>query len=98
MEIEANLDKVSEIVRFAQLQKISKKMGISDLEKKYMINELCRSEEAMFAATGVTDGTILKGVSFLSHGAKTHSLVMRAKTKTIRFIEAHHSFEHFPEF
>ena len=76
----------------------AKKMGIKDLEKKYIINELVSSDEAMFAATGVTDGTILRGVQFLSHGAKTHSIVMRAKTKTVRFIEAHHRFEHFPDY
>ena len=76
----------------------AKKMGISDLNKKLMIGDLVKSEEAMFSATGVTDGAILKGVSFLSHGAKTHSLVMRAKTKTIRFIEAIHHFEHLPEY
>jgi len=58
----------------------AKKMGINDLNKKFTMNELASGEEAMFAATGVTDGTILKGVQFLSHGAKTHSIVMRAKT------------------
>lgn len=79
-------------------KKRAQKMGISDLNKKFLINDLVRSDEAMFAATGVTDGTILKGVQFLSHGAKTHSIVMRAKTKTVRFIEATHRFEHFPEY
>lgn len=76
----------------------AKKMGIEDLNKKLMMNDLVRSDEAMFAATGVTDGTILKGVGFLSDGAKTHSIVMRAKTKTVRFIEARHKFKHFPEY
>ncbi len=76
----------------------AKKMGIKDLNKKLMMNDLISSNEAMFAATGVTDGTILKGVTFLSHGAKTHSIVMRAKTKTIRFVEAQHHFDHFPEY
>ncbi|MBI4452256.1 fructose-bisphosphatase class II, partial [Candidatus Woesearchaeota archaeon] len=76
----------------------AKKMGMKDINQKLMMNDLVRSNEAMFAATGVTDGTILKGVSFLSHGAKTHSLVMRAKTKTIRFIEALHHFEHLPDY
>ncbi len=76
----------------------AKKMGIHDLNKKLTMDDLVRSNEAMFAATGVTDGTILKGVSFLSDGAKTHSIVMRAKTKTIRFIEARHKFEHFPDY
>ena len=74
------------------------KMGIKDLNKKLMMQDLIKSEEAMFAATGVTDGTILKGVRFTSHGAVTHSIVMRAKTKTVRFIEAHHKFEHFPDY
>lgn len=76
----------------------AKKMGIVDFDKKLAIDDLVCSSEAMFAATGVTDGTILKGVQFLSHGAKTHSIVMRAKTKTVRFVEAHHRFEHFPEY
>ena len=79
-------------------KKRAKKMGIKDLDKKLTMNELVCSNEAMFAATGVTDGTILKGVRFLSHGAITHSIVMRAKTKTVRFIEAHHSFEHLPDY
>jgi len=76
----------------------AKKMGIDDLEKKLTMPDLVRSDEAMFAATGVTDGTILKGVRFLSGGAKTHSIVMRAKTKTVRFIEAIHKFKHFPDY
>jgi len=76
----------------------AKKMGMKDINQKLMMNDLVKSNEAMFAATGVTDGTILRGVSFQSHGAKTHSIVMRAKTKTIRFIEAQHHFEHFPDY
>ena len=76
----------------------ARKMGITDFDKKLHMSDLVKNNEAMFAATGVTDGTILKGVQFLSHGAKTHSIVMRAKTKTVRFIEAHHSFEHFPDY
>ncbi len=73
-------------------------MGLSNPEMKLTIDDMVKGNEAMFAATGVTDGTILKGVRFTSTGAITHSLVMRAKTKTIRFIEAHHHFEHYPKF
>ncbi|MBI1935067.1 class II fructose-bisphosphatase [Candidatus Woesearchaeota archaeon] len=76
----------------------AKKMGITYLDKKFHMNDLVKSDESMFAATGVTDGTILRGVRFLSHGAVTHSIVMRAKTKTVRFIEAHHKFEHMPKY
>tara|TARA_Y100000310_G_scaffold131979_1_gene131084 strand:+ start:585 stop:1616 length:1032 start_codon:yes stop_codon:yes gene_type:complete len=78
-------------------KKRAKKMGIKDLNMKFMIDDLVNSDEAMFAATGVTDGTLLKGVRFTSDGAVTHSMVMRSKTKTVRFIEGQHKFEHFPE-
>ncbi|MDP3765311.1 MAG: class II fructose-bisphosphatase [Nanoarchaeota archaeon] len=76
----------------------AKKMGITDINRKLAMSDMVRNNEAMFAATGVTDGTILKGVQFLSDGAKTHSIVMRAKTKTVRTIEARHKFEHFPDY
>lgn len=66
------------------------KMGITDFDKIYMINELAKGD-VMFAATGVTDGDYLDGVSFEgSNGARTHSVVMRSRTGTIRFIEAFH--------
>jgi len=74
----------------------AKKMGIKDVDKKLMIGDLVKGDRAMFAATGVTDGTILKGVSYTGEGAVTHSIVMRAKTKTIRFIEAHHNLKFKP--
>jgi len=45
----------------------------------------------MFAATGVTGGTMLQGVRRFSGGALTHSMVMRSKSGTVRFIEAHHN-------
>ena len=76
----------------------AKEMGIKDLDMKFEMDDLVKGKEAMFAATGVTDGTILKGVEFTSDGAMTHSIVMRAKTKTVRFIEGYHKFEHFPEY
>ena len=45
-------------------------------------------------ATGVTTGPMLKGVRRFASGAITHSLVMRSKTRTVRYIEAHHHFDH----
>lgn len=76
--------------------KRAKQMGIKDIDKKLTINDLVKGNRAMLAATGVTDGTILKGVRYTAEGATTHSIVMRAKTKTVRFIEAHHNFKHKP--
>ncbi len=67
------------------------RMGVLDLNKKYTLEELAFGS-VMFCATGVTDGPLLKGIKLLSaRQAKTHSLVMRSKTGTIRTIEAHHN-------
>ena len=65
------------------------KMGIKDLDKVYETNDLA-SGEVMFAATGVTDGTFLKGVLIKNDYATTHSVVMRSKTKTQRYVSATH--------
>lgn len=72
------------------------KMGVKDLTKKYTIDEIAKGS-VMFCATGVTDGPFLRGVKTLAGGqAKTHSVVMRSKTGTIRTIEAHHILEKKP--
>ena len=68
------------------------KMGIKDPDKKFLIHELA-SGKVMFCATGVTDGSMLKGVKFLGHRAVTHSMVMRSETGTLRFVETHHNLE-----
>lgn len=52
----------------------------------------------MFAATGVTEGDFLQGVVFTGDGARTHSVVMRAKTATIRFIDTIHHFTRSPNY
>ncbi len=69
----------------------AKKWGITDLGKKYQLDDLAHGD-VMFAATGVTDGAMLKGVRRFSGGAFTHSVIMRSKTGTIRRIEATHNF------
>ena len=48
------------------------------------------SVDVMFSATGVTDGTMLKGVHYKKNIASTHSVVMRSKTNTVRYITANH--------
>jgi len=70
----------------------AKKMGITDINKIYKIEELAKGN-VMFAATGVTPGTLLKGIRFTSGGAITHSICMRSETGTIREIRAQHNFE-----
>lgn len=69
----------------------AKKWGISDLNKIYHLNDLA-SGNVLFAATGVTDGQMLKGVTRKGQFAQTHSLVMRSLSGTVRHIEAEHNF------
>ncbi len=71
----------------------ARKFGIKDLNRKYQLTDLARGN-VMFAATGVTTGAMLKGVRRFPGGAVTHSLVMRSKSATVRYVEAHHRFEH----
>ncbi len=74
------------------------RMGIRDLNQVFRISDLGGGGERdiMFAATGVTDGDLLKGVRFFGGGARTHSLVMRSKSATVRFIESTHRFDRKP--
>ncbi len=74
-----------------------KAMGIDDPNKVYQLEDLARSE-VMFAATGVTFGNFLRGVQFFSGGANTYSVVMRSKSRTVRFIETTHYFEFKPKY
>ncbi len=75
-----------------------KKMGTS-LDKVFLLDDLVRGDEAYFAATGVSDGDLLKGVTFLANNvAKTHSVVMRSTTGTIRFVEAIHKLDKKPSY
>src|SRR5438552_816176 len=61
-----------------------------DLDKVLTTDDLVAGDDEFFAATGVTDGDLLRGVRYWGDGASTESLVMRAKTGTIRKIEATH--------
>lgn len=70
-------------------------MGI-DVNKVLLMEDLVKGDDAIFAATGVTDGELLKGVQFKGNVGTTHSLVMRAKSGTVRFIEGQHSLKKKP--
>ena len=64
-------------------------MGITDPNRIYRTNDLA-SGDVMFSATGVTDGTLLKGVLIKNEVATTQSVIMRSKTKTVRYVSASH--------
>jgi fructose-1,6-bisphosphatase/sedoheptulose 1,7-bisphosphatase-like protein len=74
----------------------AKRMGVQDLDKVYSINELAKGD-VMFCATGITDGSLLKGVRYLSHNVCfTNSIVMRSKTGTLREIFVEHHLDKKP--
>ena len=67
--------------------------GIGDEEHVFTTEELARGEHLVFAATGVTDGEVLKGVRFFGGGARTHSIVMAYREKQVRFVDTVHMFD-----
>jgi fructose-1,6-bisphosphatase class II len=76
-------DKAKVMARMAE-------MGITDANKIYDTNDLAPGKRIIFAATGVTDGALMRGVRFFGAGKRTHSLVMTTETKTIRFVDTVH--------
>ncbi|HEX2570522.1 MAG TPA: class II fructose-bisphosphatase [Polyangia bacterium] len=73
----------------------AERMGIKDHNRVYKLEDLAQGH-VMFAATGVTDGSFLRGVHFFPGGATTHSVVMRSSSGTVRFVEARHDFSRKP--
>ena len=81
----------------AQIERCHK-MGIEDVNKLYRRDELVRTDDVIFSATGITDAFMLKGVHYIQNRAFTQTLVMRSKSGTIRLIEATHDLERKPFF
>lgn len=73
-------------------------LGIKDVNKLLTLDDLVCSDDVFFAATGITEGPLLRGVNFTAQGASTHTVVMRGKSGTVRFIEASHRFDKKPQY
>ncbi|MEW6661832.1 MAG: class II fructose-bisphosphatase [Bacillota bacterium] len=71
-------------------------MGIYPVDRLLTMDDLVKGDDVIFAATGITDGSLLKGVRFFGSRAVTHTVVMRGKTGTVRFIEARHLLDKKP--
>lgn len=69
-----------------------------DLDRVFSTNDLVSSENCFFAATGVTNGDMLRGVSYRANGATTRSLVMRSKSGTVRYVESLHQLNKLQEY
>ncbi|MDR3438828.1 class II fructose-bisphosphatase [Telmatospirillum sp.] len=75
---------------------LARRRGITDFTRRYDLSDMAKGD-IMFAATGVTDGALLRGVRRFRGGAITHSIVLRASSGTVRSIEAQHRLDHFGE-
>jgi fructose-1,6-bisphosphatase II / sedoheptulose-1,7-bisphosphatase len=68
-------------------------MGITDIDKVYDTHELASGKEVLFAACGITSGTLMEGVRFFGGGMRTQSLVISSQSKTARFVDTIHMKE-----
>jgi fructose-1,6-bisphosphatase/sedoheptulose 1,7-bisphosphatase-like protein len=73
-----------------QLEERIARMGIRDKEKIYRAEDLAPGNQLIFAATGVTDGALLRGVRFFGEGTRTSSVVLTQMTGKVRFIDSIH--------
>jgi fructose-1,6-bisphosphatase/sedoheptulose 1,7-bisphosphatase-like protein len=78
------------VVRTAEDEARCEKMGITDLKRVYRSADLAPGGSIIFAATGVTNGALLKGVRFFGEGVRTHSVIMQANPYQIRFVDSIH--------
>lgn len=76
----------------SNLERLSS-MGINDPDKVYSAEELACGETVLFAACGITPGTLMEGVRFFKGGARTESLVISSQSKTARFVDTVHMFD-----
>jgi len=86
-QIYARLDPQS----FVEKEAIQK-AGV-DIRETLTVESLVKSEDVFFSATGISGGTFLRGVQYTGNGAITHSMVIRAKTGSVRYVEALHNWE-----
>jgi len=78
--------------RSDQEREVASKAGL-DLNRVYTTNDLVSGDDHFFAATGITDGELLRGVRFSGSGMRSQSIVMRSKSRTIRIIDTEHPLE-----
>jgi fructose-1,6-bisphosphatase II len=80
------------VVRTQEDEARCKAMGITDLKRIYTAADLASADSLIFAATGVTDGDLLKGVRYFGDGMRTNSVVMQSNPQRIRFIDTIHLY------
>jgi len=75
-------------------KEIAAQVPPEELTRVFRVNELLVGESALFCATGISDSTLLPGIKRIGHRAETHSILMRARSRTVRHIQAVHDLDH----
>ncbi|HEX7894053.1 MAG TPA: fructose-bisphosphatase class II, partial [Terriglobales bacterium] len=78
------------VINKPELEERIARMGIRDKKRIYKAEDLAPGDQLIFAATGVTDGALLKGVRFFGEGTRTSSIMLTLMTGKVRFIESIH--------
>jgi fructose-1,6-bisphosphatase II len=78
----------------AHRAEVAAKVPPEDLERVCRVNDLVVGESALFCATGITDNALVPGIKIIGHRAETHSILMRARSRTVRHIHAVHHLDH----
>ena len=68
-------------------------MGIGDVNKVLTLDDMVKGDDCMFTATAITECQLLNGLRYFGGGGRTHTVSMRYKTGTVRFVDAVHSFD-----
>jgi fructose-1,6-bisphosphatase II len=74
--------------------RLNAEVGAEELSHVYGVDDLVQGESALFCATGISDSSLLPGVKLMGPKAITHSILMRARSRTIRYIQAVHDLRH----
>jgi fructose-1,6-bisphosphatase II len=75
-------------------REVADQMPAQDLARVYRVDDLVVGESALFCATGISDSALLPGINRIGHRAETHSILMRARSRTVRHIRAVHDLDH----
>ena len=67
--------------------------SVEDMQRVYQVDDLVIGDSALFCATGISDSAVLPGVQLTGHRAETHSILMRARSGTVRYIRAVHKLD-----
>jgi fructose-1,6-bisphosphatase II len=84
--------------RHKQDREKAKELGIDNIDKLYFTDDMAQGDDIIFAATAITDGDLLEGIRYSCNSATSHTMLLRSKTGTLRFIKTYHTITRKPDY